>query len=94
MLQPERIERLYLHRAPIDMRRQRNGLAALVQQVIRADPFINRSVKSHEGGGMQGFGVDDLRAWLRGAAVVVFRIPGQQCAADFRRRVNLPQRAD
>ena len=40
MLQPESIERVYLHRAPIDMRRQRNGLAALVQQVIRADPFL------------------------------------------------------
>lgn len=32
MLRPEQtIERVYLHRAPIDMRRKRSGLAALVQ---------------------------------------------------------------
>jgi transposase len=39
MLRPERIERVYLHRAPVDMRRGRNGLAALVQEVIKVDPF-------------------------------------------------------
>ena len=34
MLRPEPlIDRVYLHRAPIDMRKQRNGLAALVQDV-------------------------------------------------------------
>lgn len=31
--------RVYLHRAPIDMRKQRNGLAALVRAVIEEDPF-------------------------------------------------------
>jgi transposase len=31
--------RVYLHRAPVDMRRQRNGLAALVRAVINEDPF-------------------------------------------------------
>jgi transposase len=40
MLRPERsIERVYLHRAPIDMRKQMDGLAALVEGVLRADPF-------------------------------------------------------
>ena len=39
MLRPETIERVYLHRAPVDMRRQRNGLAALAQEVIKVDPF-------------------------------------------------------
>lgn len=40
MVRPEgRIERVYLHRAPIDMRKQRSGLAALVSEVIQADPF-------------------------------------------------------
>ncbi len=40
MLQPEQtIERVYLHRAPIDMRKQRSGLAALVQEVLKQDPF-------------------------------------------------------
>ena len=39
MLQPERIEQVYLHRAAVDMRRGRNGLAALAQDVIKASPF-------------------------------------------------------
>lgn len=40
MLCPDlRSVRVYLHRAPIDMRRQRNGLAALVRSVIDEDPF-------------------------------------------------------
>ena len=40
MLRPERrIERVYLHRAPIDMRRQIDGLAALVERVMKANPF-------------------------------------------------------
>ncbi len=40
MLRPDRsIERVYLHRAPIDMRKQMNGLAALVEGVLAADPF-------------------------------------------------------
>ena len=32
---------VYLHREPVDMRRQRNGLAALVRAVIKQDPFGN-----------------------------------------------------
>ena len=40
MLRAEpRIDRIYLHRAPIDMRKQRCGLAALVQEVLKEDPF-------------------------------------------------------
>ena len=40
MLRPDhRIERVYLHRAPIDMRRQIDGLAALVEGVMKANPF-------------------------------------------------------
>ena len=31
--------KVYLHRAPIDMRRGRNGLAALAREVMRQDPF-------------------------------------------------------
>jgi transposase len=31
--------RIYLHRAPIDMRRGRNGLAAIAREVMQADPF-------------------------------------------------------
>jgi transposase len=33
--------RVFLHREPVDMRRQRNGLAALVRSVINQDPFGN-----------------------------------------------------
>ncbi len=39
MLRPEAIERVYLHRTPVDMRRGRNGLAALAQEVIKVSPF-------------------------------------------------------
>jgi transposase len=40
MLRPNASDlKVYLHRAPIDMRRGRNGLAALVQQVMKQDPF-------------------------------------------------------
>src|SRR5690606_28561931 len=40
MLRPDRsIERVYLHRAPIDMRKQMDGLAALVEGTLQSDPF-------------------------------------------------------
>jgi transposase len=49
MLRPQGIERVYLHRAPVDMRKQMDGLAMLAQQVLQVDPlsgalfvFINR----------------------------------------------------
>ena len=45
MLRPEpRIDRVYLHRAPIDMRKQRNGLAALVQEVLKENPFSGGAI--------------------------------------------------
>src|SRR4051812_15811790 len=40
MLLPDLREvRVYLDRAPVDMRRQRKGLSALVRAVINEDPF-------------------------------------------------------
>ena len=40
MLRPDRtIERIFLHRAPMDMRRQIDGLAILARDVIREDPL-------------------------------------------------------
>lgn len=40
MLRPDRsIERVYLHRAPIDMRKQMDGLAILAKEAMRLDPF-------------------------------------------------------
>ena len=39
MLRPDGgIERVYLHRAPVDMRRQIDGLASLAKDVIQQDP--------------------------------------------------------
>ena len=51
MLRPDSaIERVYLHRAPIDMRKQMDGLSMLVKQAMQMDPlsgalfvFINKS---------------------------------------------------
>ena len=58
MLRPDRgIERVYLHRAPVDMRKQIDGLAILARDVIQQDPlqgamfaFINarRNKLTHE----------------------------------------------
>ena len=50
MLRPDRqIARVYLHRAPVDMRKQMDGLAILAKDVIQQDPtsgalfaFINQ----------------------------------------------------
>jgi len=40
MLRPDRgIERVYLHRAPVDMRKQIDGLAILARAVIQQDPL-------------------------------------------------------
>lgn len=40
MLRPDRsLARVYLHRAPIDMRKQIDGLAALVEGAMQDNPF-------------------------------------------------------
>ena len=40
MLRPDRsIERVYLHRAPVDMRKQIDGLVILAKDVIQQDPM-------------------------------------------------------
>ena len=40
MLRPDpSIERIYLHRAPVDMRKQIDGLALLAKEVIELDPM-------------------------------------------------------
>ena len=31
--------KVYLYREPVDMRKWRNGLAALAQEVMKVDPF-------------------------------------------------------
>jgi transposase len=42
MLRPNASDlKVYLHRAPIDMRAGRNGLAAIAREVMRQDPFSN-----------------------------------------------------
>jgi transposase len=39
MMRPVGDVKVYLHREPIDMRRGRNGLAALVREAMQQDPF-------------------------------------------------------
>ncbi len=40
MIRPDRsLSRVYLHRAPVDFRKQHQGLAALVQEALGVDPF-------------------------------------------------------
>jgi transposase len=39
MMRPVGEVKVYLHREPIDMRRGRNGLAALVREGMQQDPF-------------------------------------------------------
>ena len=39
MMRPVGDAKVYLHREPIDMRRGRNGLAALVREAMQQDPF-------------------------------------------------------
>jgi transposase len=42
MLRPNAPDlQVYLHRAPIDMRKGRNGLAAIAREVMQKDPFSN-----------------------------------------------------
>ncbi len=36
--------KVYLHREPIDMRRGRNGLAALVREGMQEDPFAEKAL--------------------------------------------------
>ncbi|HEY6922838.1 MAG TPA: hypothetical protein VI653_05170 [Steroidobacteraceae bacterium] len=42
MLRPSAPDlKVYLHRAPIDLCRGRNGLAAMAREVMQKDPFGN-----------------------------------------------------
>jgi transposase len=64
--------RVYLHREPVDMRRQRNGLAALVRTVINQDPFSNSLFC------FIGKGRDKLKIlyWNRNGFVVWYKVIG------------------
>ena len=49
MLRPARdIARVYLHRAPVDMRKQIDGLAILAKDVIQQDPTSGGPVRLHQ----------------------------------------------
>ncbi len=72
MLCPDlRGARVYLHRAPVDMRRQRNGLAALVRAVINEDPFSSDALFCFIGKGR-----DKLKIlyWNRNGFVVWYKV--------------------
>ncbi len=44
MMRPSGELKVYLHREPIDMRRGRNGLAALVREGMQQDPFAAQAL--------------------------------------------------
>jgi len=44
MMRPSGDLKVYLHREPIDMRRGRNGLAALVREGMQEDPFAAQAL--------------------------------------------------
>jgi transposase len=44
MMRPMADVKVYLHRVPIDMRTGRNGLAALVREGMREDPFAPQAL--------------------------------------------------
>jgi len=44
MMRPSEDVQVYLHRAPIDMRTGRNGLAALVREGMQQDPFAPQAL--------------------------------------------------
>jgi len=44
MMRPSEDVKVYLHRAPIDMRKGRNGLAALVREGMQQDPFAPQAL--------------------------------------------------
>ena len=44
MMRPTAEVKVYLHREPIDMRRGRNGLAALVREEMGQDPFAPQAL--------------------------------------------------
>jgi transposase len=43
-MRPTADVKVYLHREPIDMRRGRNGLAALVREGMQQDPFAPQAL--------------------------------------------------
>jgi transposase len=82
MLCPDLREvRVYLHRAPVDMRKQRNGLAALVRAVINEDPFRSDALFC-----FIGKGKDKLKIlyWSRyGNRVIMGSIAAMACFCAF-----------
>ena len=90
MLRPDRsITNVYLHRAPIDMRRQIDGLAALVSGVMKQNPlsrslfvFINKRRDKLK-----------MLVWERNGFVVWYKRLEQEkecCTQHSRPNVQLP----
>jgi len=77
--------RVYLHRAPVDMRRQRNGLAALVRSVINEDPFRSDALFCFIGKGR-----DKLKIlyWSKNGFVVWYKV------IEGKEKFHWPRRTD
>lgn len=77
--------RVYLHRAPVDMRRGRNGLAGLVRAVMNEDPFAGDALFCFIGKGR-----DKLKIlyWQRNGFVVWYKV------IEGREKFHWPRRGD
>lgn len=72
MLRPEgEGVRVYLHREPVDMRLQRTGLAALVQEVIGQDPFSAGAIFAFVG---KRYDRVKLLAWDKNGFVLWYKV--------------------
>jgi transposase len=72
MLRPEGEGlRVYLHREPVDMRLQRTGLSALVQEVIGEDPFSAGAIFGFVG---KRYDRIKLLAWDRNGFLLWYKV--------------------
>jgi transposase len=72
MLRPEgEGVRVYLHREPVDMRLQRTGLAALVQEVIGQSPFQGGAIFAFIG---KRYDRVKLLAWDKNGFVLWYKV--------------------
>jgi transposase len=92
MMRPIGEVQVYLHRAPIDMRLGRNGLAAIAQEVIKADPFAGGLFlfvgKRFDALKILWWGAERLRAVVKETREGTIRLAEHQrrgCGVDDRR---------
>lgn len=86
MLRPEGEGlRVYLHREPVDMRLQRTGLACLVQEAMREDPFSSAAIFAFIG---KRYDRIKLLAWDKNGFVLWYKV------VESREKFVWPRQAD